>query len=167
VAVERRYDETVAKDVALGTEPAAGGTAPRESTVKLVVSDGPAPVPVPDVAGKGYDGAVQVLAGVRLGASRRDAFSETVDAGVVIGTEPAAGQPAARDSQVVVVVSKGPETVKVPGVVGQSVEAASQALAAVGLTPDVQNYGPGKKVRAQDPPAGTTVRKGSKVTLFL
>jgi len=167
VAVERRFDETVVKDIALGTDPAAGGKAPRESQIKLIVSDGPAPVPVPDVAGKTFDEAAAILKTKRLGAVQGDAFSDTVPAGTVIGTDPAVGQPAARDSQVTVIVSKGPELVAVPNVVGKSVEAASQSLAAVGLTPDVQNYGPGKPVRAQDPPAGTQVKKGSKVTLFL
>jgi beta-lactam-binding protein with PASTA domain len=167
VTVKREYDEDVPKDVALRTDPPADAKWPRESNVTLFVSDGPTPVPVPDVAGGSYDAAVQTLASKRLQAVRRDAFSDTVDAGVVIGTEPAAGQPAARDSQVTVVVSKGPETVQVPNVVGMAVEAASQALSSVGLTPDVQNYGPGKRVRAQDPTGGTVVKKGSKVTLFL
>jgi serine/threonine-protein kinase len=66
-----------------------------------------------------------------------------------------------------VIVSKGPELVAVPNVVGLTVEAASAKLAEFGLTPDVQDYGPGKKVRAQDPGGTTLVKKGSKVTLFL
>jgi beta-lactam-binding protein with PASTA domain len=167
VAVERQFDENVAKDIVLGTKPASPGKAPRESTVTLVVSDGPAPVPVPDVAGKTFAEATAILGQKRLKAVQRDDFSDTVPVGVVIGTEPAAGQPAGRDSEVTVAVSKGPELVAVPNVVGMTVEGASQALSAVGLTPDVQNYGPGKKVRAQDPPATTQVKKGSKVTLFL
>jgi beta-lactam-binding protein with PASTA domain len=48
-----------------------------------------------------------------------------------------------------------------------SVEAASDALSAAGLVADVENFGRGKPVRAQDPAGGTTVRRGSKVTLFL
>jgi serine/threonine-protein kinase len=167
VTVVPQHNEDVPSGVALGSDPVGLGKAPRESSITLIVSDGPAPVPVPDVAGKSYDEAVQILSAKRLGAARRDAFSDTVSAGVVIGTEPAAGQPAARDSQVTIVVSKGPEMVKVPNVVGMTVEAASQALGAAGLTPDVQNYTPGGRVRAQDPPGGTMVRKGSKVTLFL
>jgi beta-lactam-binding protein with PASTA domain len=55
----------------------------------------------------------------------------------------------------------------VPNVVGQSVEAASQALTAVGLVPDVQNYGPGKPVLSESPASGTMVKKGSSVTLVL
>jgi len=167
VSVVRRYDEQAPKDIALGTEPAGAAKAPRESTVKLIVSDGPAPVAVPTVAGQSYDAAAQALTAKRFSPVRRDDFSDTVAVGVVVGTDPAAGQLAPRDSQVTIIVSKGPEMVKVPNVVGETVESASQALAAVGLTPDVQNYGPGKRVRAQDPAAGTSVKKGSKVTLFL
>lgn len=168
VVAERRFDEVVPKDVAIDTDPpGSAGKAPRDSTVKLFISDGPAPVPVPDVAGKSFDEAAAILAAAKLAAVRTEGFSDTVAVGVVIGTDPAVGQPAARDSQVAVIVSKGPELVAVPNVVGLSVEAASAKLAEFGLTPDVKDYGPGKKVRAQDPGSGTQVKKGSKVTLFL
>jgi serine/threonine-protein kinase len=168
VAVERRFDEVVPKDIAIDTDPpGSAGKAPRDSTVKLFVSDGPAPVPVPDVAGKSFEEAASILAAAKLEAVRTEGFSDTVAVGVVIGTDPAVGQPAARDSQVSVIVSKGPELVAVPNVVGLTVEAASAKLAEFGLTPDVQDYGPGKKVRAQDPGGTTLVKKGSKVTLFL
>jgi beta-lactam-binding protein with PASTA domain len=132
-----------------------------------VVSDGPAPVEVPDVAGKGYDEAAAAISAKRLAPVKREAFSDSVAVGVVIGTDPAAGQAAPRDSNVGIIVSKGPELIAVPNVIGQSVEAASQALSNAGLAADVQNFGPGKKVRAQDPSAGTMVKRGAKVTLFL
>jgi len=85
----------------------------------------------------------------------------------VTGTEPPAGQLAPRDSQVVVHVSKGPEPVQVPNVVGASVEQASQALQANGLVADVQNFAPGRTVKSQSPAAGTQVNRGTKVTLVL
>ncbi len=167
VIVEPRHDEEIAKDIALGTEPAGGGRAPRESEITLLVSDGPAPVPVPDVAGRTYDEAAAILTEARLTAVYGEAFSDTVAVGKAVGTNPSVGTPAPRDSEVVVLISKGPEIVTVPNVVGMTVEAASQALANVGLVPDVENYGPGKTVRAQDPGGGAKVKKGSKVTLFL
>jgi serine/threonine-protein kinase len=167
VAVERRFDENVPKDITLGTEPAGGGQAPPESTVKVIVSDGPAPVEVPNVAGTSYEAAAATISAKRLKPVRRDAFSDTIAVGTVIGTDPAAGQQAPRDSDVGVLVSKGPELIAVPRVIGQSVEAASQALKAAGLAADVQNFSPGAKVRAQDPSAGTMVKRGAKVTLFL
>lgn len=168
VRVERAYDEVVARDQVVATTPAGGARAPRESVVVLTVSDGPAPVPVPsDLAGRTYDEAVAILRARGFGATRAEVFSDTVEAGKVVGTDPPAGQPAPKGATVTVNVSKGPEMVAVPSVVGVTVEVASQRLQAAGLVPSVENYGPGRTVRASDPVAGTQVRKGSKVTLFL
>jgi eukaryotic-like serine/threonine-protein kinase len=167
VKTELVYDENVAKGIALGTDPPFGKKETPEQEVKLIVSNGPKPVPVPDVAGKSYDEAVQILAGKRLAAARQDAFSDTVPAGTVIGTEPAAGKEVPRDSTVTIIVSKGPEPVQVPNLVGKTVEVASQTLRDLGLQPDVENYSPGGIVRAQDPAGGSVVNRGSKVTLFL
>jgi len=167
VAVERRFEENAPKDVTLGTEPAGGGLAPPESTVKVIVSDGPAPVEVPEVTSKSYEAAAATISAKRLKPVKREEFSDTIAVGTVIGTEPAAGRQAPRDSEVGVLVSKGPELIAVPGVIGQTVEAASQALKAAGLSADVQNFSPGAKVRAQDPSSGTKVKRGAKVTLFL
>ena len=63
-------------------------------------------------------------------------------------------------------VSKGPEMVKVPSLVGQTLDAATQTLQSQGFVVDTQSYLPGRVVRAQDPAAGTSVNKGTKVTLF-
>jgi serine/threonine-protein kinase len=167
VAGERRYDENVAKDLVLATEPPGGGQAPRESTVKIILSDGPAPVPVPDVAGATYDAAAAQLQAKRLTPVKKEDYSDTIEAGKVIGTDPAVGQLAPRDSEVAIIVSLGPPLVEVPNVTGVTVEAASKRLEGVGLVANVENFAPGKSVRAQDPAAGTTVRRGSKVTLFL
>ena len=167
VAVERRFEENAPKDVTLGTEPAGGGLAPPESTVKVIVSDGPAPVEVPEVTSKSYEAAAATISAKRLKPVKREEFSDTIAVGTVIATEPAAGRQAPRDSEVGVIVSKGPELIAVPGVIGQTVEAASQALKAAGLSADVQNFSPGAKVRAQDPSSGTKVKRGAKVTLFL
>ena len=73
VNVKHQYDETVPVDGVIGTDPAGGTKAARDSTVMLLVSDGPAPVPVPDVTGKTFDEASQLLTGGRLhrGARRR------------------------------------------------------------------------------------------------
>ncbi len=167
VGIQREFNETIDKDIALRTDPVAGTKKRPESSITVFVSDGPPPVPVPEVAGKSYDEAVATLAAQRLGAARKDVFSDTVTAGTVIGTEPAVGQPAARDSVVTVVVSKGPEMVEVPNVVGMTVEAASTALRDRGLIPDVEDYAPGAIVRAQAPTGGNIVKKNSKVTVFL
>jgi serine/threonine-protein kinase len=167
VDAKRTHDENVPAGIALRTDPAANETKAPETTITLIVSDGPAPVAVPAVAGKSYEEAVAALQAKRFGVARVDDFSETVPAGAVIGTEPPAGQLAPRDSQVVVHVSKGPQPVEVPNVVGGSVEQASQALQANGLVADVQNFAPGGTVQSQSPAPGTQVNRGTKVTLVL
>jgi serine/threonine-protein kinase len=131
-----------------------------------LVSDGPAPVAVPDEAGKSFDEASQALTALGFQVVRADDFHATIASGKVIGTDPAPGQEAPRGSQVTIHVSKGPELVKVPSLVGQSLEAATQLLQSQGFQIDTQSYLPGRVVRAQDPAAGTSVNKGTKVTLF-
>jgi serine/threonine-protein kinase len=167
VDTKHDYDESLPAGNAIRTDPAANEKRTPDSTVALVVSDGPRPVAVPDAGGKSYEAAVSALQAKRFTATRVDDFSDTVPTGTVIGTDPPAGQLAPRDSQVVVHVSKGPQPVAVPNVVGASVEQASQALQAVGLQADVQNFAPGRTVRSQTPAAGMQVNKGTKVTLAL
>jgi eukaryotic-like serine/threonine-protein kinase len=167
VDAKRTYDEDVPAGIALRTDPAVNEKKAPESTIALIVSDGPAPVAVPRVAGESYENAASALQAKRFSVARVDDFSDSVASGVVIGTDPAPGQLAPRDSQVVVHVSKGPQPVAVPNVLGVSVEQASQMLQAVGLDADVQNFAPGRVVRSQSPAAGTEVAKKTKVTLAL
>jgi serine/threonine-protein kinase len=169
VEVERAFDENAPVDRVLGADPAPGAAAPPESEVRLRVSDGPAPVPVPtEVTGKSFDEAAAILRARGFGVARADVFDDEADVGRVVGATPAVGAPAPRGSTVTLNVSKGPELVAVPaGLVGLTVEAASQQLQAAGLVPVVENYAPGRRVRATDPAAGTRVRKGARVTLFL
>jgi serine/threonine-protein kinase len=166
VEVKHQFDETVPADAVVGTDPAAGTKAPRDSGLSLLVSDGPAPVPVPDVSKMTYDQAAAALSAAGFAPSRDDVFSDTVAKDQVIGTDPPAGQGANRGGPVVVHVSKGPEMVNVPNLVGLTLDAAQAQLQAGGFVPDTQSYLPGRLVRAQSPAAGTSVTKGTKVTLF-
>jgi serine/threonine-protein kinase len=166
VTVKRQYDETVPVDGVVGTDPPGGTKLARDSTVSLLVSDGPAPVPVPDVHGQSYDAASQALTAAGFTVSRVDDFSDSVPKDQVIGTDPPAGQGANRGSALAVHVSKGPEMVAVPNLVGKTLDAAQATLQAAGFEVDTQSYLPGRLVRAQSPAAGTSVNKGTKVTLF-
>lgn len=166
VAESPVFDDGVPAGAVVATEPAIGTAVLPESQITLVVSDGPAPVEVPGVAGRTYDEAVQALAGARLAATRADdEFSSTVEAGKVIGTNPAAGTSVPRDSTVAVVVSKGPELVEVPPLVGLTLEAAQAALQARGFEVDTVSYLPGRLVRSSNPGAGSKVGRGTEVTL--
>lgn len=101
-----------------------------------------------------------------LKATRAESFHDTFPPGKVIGTRPAAGQKAARDSMVTIVVSKGPDLVAVPNVAGQSVPDAQAALGAAGLQVTNVFGPPNKRVFTTDPGAGANVRRGSGVNLY-
>jgi serine/threonine-protein kinase len=168
VTPRQDYDDLVPVGNVIGTDPPKGSSAPRESEIVLIVSKGPTPVPVPDVSNRTYDEAAAALAAQGFKATRNDVFDDKVDTGKVVGTDPPGGQSAPKGSTITVNVSKGPELVAVPNnLVGKTVEQASQILQAAGLIPDVENYAPGKTVRAVSPKEGTQVKKGSKVSLIL
>ena len=163
---EPRHDDTVPAGSVIGTDPPAGTAVAPESVVVMFVSDGPEPVAVPDVAGRSYEEAAQILGGARFAVTRApDEFSSTVEAGKVIGSIPAAGTAAPRDSTVSVVVSKGPELVDVPTLVGLTLEAAQAKLQVAGFEVDTTGYLPGRVVRSSNPQAGSKVGRGTKVTL--
>ena len=61
VHVERPNDETVEYNHVINTDPPIGDSAARDSDITLLVSNGPAPVPIPDVSNKSYDEAAQEL----------------------------------------------------------------------------------------------------------
>jgi serine/threonine-protein kinase len=75
--------------------------------VQLVLSAGPALVPVPDVVGLNVPQASKILAaaGVRVGTI--DSTSAGQEQGVVMATRPAAGIGRARGAAVALVVSRG------------------------------------------------------------
>ena len=93
----------------------AEGTPPEAETgtaVGLVVSDGPQPRTVPEIAaGSAPADACAALAAVQLGCNQVEVFRDTVPAGQVVGISPAAGEQLPRDSAVEVQVSKGPELI--------------------------------------------------------
>jgi beta-lactam-binding protein with PASTA domain len=131
------------------------------------VSKGPAPRPVPDgLEGKTYEEAAAALEAVQLVPKKVEAFSDDVEAGQVIELRPVS-DPAPRDSEVEVVVSKGPDLVKVPSVQGMSLEEAVRALEGAGFEVG-DAFGPAKgQPFLTDPPAGTEVPRGETVDIYL
>jgi eukaryotic-like serine/threonine-protein kinase len=96
--------------------------------------------------------------------------SETVEAGKVIGTNPAAGQPVAKGSKIQLIVSSGKEQVTVPNLYGRTQSEAMSDLASVGLTGTVTSVfscdsASAGRVIAQSPSAGSRVDRGNNVNM--
>ena len=159
------FSDTIPKDVVVDWSP-KNTTIERDGTVTVTFSGGKEPKPVPSLVDKIYDEAVKILQGLGFGAAKEEAFSDKVEAGAVISTRPEPNTPVTPGTEIVVIVSKGPEQVEVPNLNGLSEEAAEAKLKEAGLRLG-DRFGPPKRtVFASLPRAGTTVDRGSSVDIY-
>ncbi|MHB8293876.1 MAG: Stk1 family PASTA domain-containing Ser/Thr kinase [Acidimicrobiales bacterium] len=163
--VTSSYSEAVTAGSVISWSPSVG-LVPKGATITVVVSAGPRPRVVPQLAGDTYQAAVAKLQALGLAAAEQQAYSSTAPAGTVISTAPGPAATVARGTTITVTVSKGPDLVAVPDVAGQGVLAATSAMASAGLS--VSNvYGPpNQPVFATQPPPGAKVPRGSSVNLY-
>lgn len=132
--------------------------------------------PLPDVTGKTVDDATSTLTGAQLKVNPDSVmeYSDSVSEGHVIGISDREGGGNWRPNDTITLhVSKGPEPVPVPAVVGQTLDKAKQTLTDAGFQVSYAPWGdlPGfaamATVTAQNPGADQSVPRGSKVTLTI
>jgi beta-lactam-binding protein with PASTA domain len=121
-----------------------------------------------DLSGMSVEEAEQKLQEMGLEAGEKsEEFSDNVAAGIVISTTPSAGDELEKGSSVALVVSKGPETVAVPSIVGAAEADAVAILQSLGFQVEVwHNYNEtvaAGLVMAVEPAVDTALMKGSKV----
>lgn len=146
--------------------PAAGEEADEGSTVTLLVSAGPEQVTVPNAVGLPEAAARQTLVAAGFEVTSNDVFAER-EPGTVTAQRPVAGSELAPGGRVSLSVSRGPELVAVPNVVGMTRAEAEQALTDAGLEPDVDEVPseePAGTVVAQHPTSGE-IRSGDAVRI--
>ncbi|MDO8736688.1 MAG: Stk1 family PASTA domain-containing Ser/Thr kinase [Thermoleophilia bacterium] len=172
------FSDAVAEGNIISQDPVAGAQVQKGSSVRYVVSKGVQPakeVDVPDVKNLTIDQASARLSqqGLVLGTATEQ-YSETVGLGKVISQSPGSGQKAAEGSSVNVVVSLGPQPVKVtvPSLITMSKNDAENAILAKGLVPfvsELSNPDPATHgfVYDQDPASGTKVDEGSTVIIYV
>ncbi|WP_100350179.1 Stk1 family PASTA domain-containing Ser/Thr kinase [Luteimicrobium subarcticum] len=161
------YSDTVPKGTVVSVTPKEGSTVPHTTHAKVVVSQGPAPVDVPQVTGSTEDVATQTLADFGLKVSATEKNDDTIPAGTVMSQSPTDGTAAHRGDTVEIVVSKGPEMVDVPDVTGESTKDARKKLQDAGFKVKVSKFAGGffDRVRFQSPGGKSQAPKGSTVTL--
>jgi serine/threonine-protein kinase len=165
--VEKESSTEVEAGFVIDQSPDAGTQVAKDSTVTIKVSTGPKQVEVPKLVGKTYEEAVDLLNAVNLEARRRNVFSERPQ-GRVAAQDPKAGETVDEGTAVVVSVSKGPEQVGVPDVVGMSQANATATLEAADFVVSVVEQASSTTagtVIQQSPPAGADTDKGSTVTI--
>ena len=138
--------------------------------VQLTVSDGPGKTEVPDVSGDPADEAQQTLEDAGFDVTATDQSSADVEAGIVIDTDPAAGESVQAGSEITMYVSSGVKQVAVPPLVGLTLAAAAQRIAAKGLeynSTEEESDRPAGEVISQSPDAGTKVDPGSTIEMVV
>ncbi|WP_399137692.1 Stk1 family PASTA domain-containing Ser/Thr kinase [Streptomyces sp. NBUA17] len=168
--VTKAFSEEVPTGFVVSTKPAAGTTVRGGSAVALVVSKG-RPVDVPDVTGDDLDEARTELseAGLKVKVAEKRVNSEH-DSGQVARQTPEPGSEAAEGDTVTLTVSKGPQMVEVPDVVGDSVDDAKQRLEEAGFAvkEDRGLLGLfGDTVKEQSVEGGDTAPKGSSIKITI
>ena len=135
------------------------------SIIDLQVSLGP----VPQVSGFTLDQARALLANGKLVVEEIEVFSNDIPAGLVVRLV-ITQTPLPEDGRVTLEISKGPEIVIMPNVVGETIAAAERLLKSLGLEVLIDtnqlrsNYGIAK-VTDQLPRPGSEIRIGGRVTI--
>ncbi|KOS55006.1 Stk1 family PASTA domain-containing Ser/Thr kinase [Rhodococcus rhodochrous] len=159
------YSTAVEEGGVAALDPAPGTVLPVGAEVAVIISKGSPPVDVPDVAGRTVDEARRALDTVGLTVREtREVFDADVDAGRVVGTDPAIGNRVNAGGSVTLMVSNA---VKVPSLLGRTVAAARDELGRLGLDVEVRQFAGSDRsvVIGQSPGAGDRVEPGGTVTL--
>lgn len=142
---------------------------PQGSAVQVVVSKGPAPVPVPKVVGDTREAAETVL-GANWVVNVEEEYSDDVERGRVISQTPDPKTELQPGETVTIVVSLGPREFELPSFVGMTKDAAIAEIRSLGLIPQAVEF-PGAvgelTVASQVPIAGSIVRAGDRITIYV
>lgn len=127
------------------------------------------PGTIPQLANKTVAEAQQLLRTAGFQSTTRDVFDDNVSPGLVVGSEPAAGQVVRKFESISLAVSKGPELFPLPVLTGKSLDDAKAALNGSGMAlgPTTSRYDDAAAgtVLAQKPAKGTPAKRGTPVAL--
>jgi serine/threonine-protein kinase len=167
------YSSSIEAGLVATQDPARGERVHDGATVTLQLSKGPSEQAVPDVRGKTVADAKDALreASLDVGDVRR-VYSDAIDKGRVIRTDPNAGTSLHVGREVTLIVSKGVQPVPVPDVSNKSVDEATKILTEAGFTvgSTTQDYSdevPDGRVITTSPAAGVGATPGSPIGLIV
>jgi serine/threonine-protein kinase len=166
---------TQAKGTVLSTDPAAGTSVAKKTSVRMVVSVGPKVVYVlvPSVVNEQYTTATQTLSAPGTNLSFKANFvTSTRPQGTVLSQSPPGGTKVKSTTVVVLTVSGQQTSVDVPSVLGQAPATAGEMLKGANLAVGTQTsqcssqFGSGL-VSSQNPGAGASVSPNTPVNLVV
>jgi serine/threonine-protein kinase len=172
VVAGHQYSQAVPSGSVISQTPPPESKLKQGGAVRVVVSDGQQPVPVPNLRNDPVQVAEGILGGLGLKWTSSPQTSMTVPAGAVISNSPNSGTLVPGRS-VALVVSSGKPKVPVPPIAltTEPFAQAKAALAQAGLrvTEDLayNNSVPAGSVISVSPPSGTQIQVGSPVNVVV
>ena len=161
--------DTVEEGKIVSQKPGVDERVSENTEIQLVVSAGKEAkeLKVPDVKGMSEDEAMRILTDKKLVPEFDYAFSDDVEEGEVISTDPEVGTAIEEGKTVTVLISKGTKKVSVPKLIGKGKGEAENLLAEAGLTGKATSeysseFGEGI-VMSQNTEEGKKVEKGTTV----
>ncbi|MGZ4806483.1 MAG: PASTA domain-containing protein, partial [Ilumatobacteraceae bacterium] len=150
----------------------AGDTVTIKTTVKAVLSAGPKPRVVPDLTGMTIDQATAALATQDLVLVQVDPQFNNVPVGLIAAQDISPNTTLQRGATISVAVSKGPDVVAVVPLANLTLQQATDALTAAGLTVGVVSGNPagvlvGAQYQGVDILPGQLLPRGSAIDITL
>ncbi|MBI0136881.1 MULTISPECIES: Stk1 family PASTA domain-containing Ser/Thr kinase [Bifidobacterium] len=153
--------QDVPKDHVTRTDPAAGQSVAKGTSILIYISSGM--TKVPDLSGKTKDDATKTLQSLHFNITIREQASNTVAKDMVISTDPAAGSSVQQGAMITVTVSNGMQLGNYIGMtLGEAKRTLGQGVKITVNGPNNDNA----EVTGQDPAAGASFDK-SKDTITL
>jgi beta-lactam-binding protein with PASTA domain len=153
-------------------DPAAGDCGALAAGAGWFFGMGPgSPGTIPELANKTVAEAQQLLRSAGFQSTTEDAvYDDNIPPGLVVDTQPDAGQVIRKYQTVSLAVSKGPELFPLPELAGKTLDDAKSALNSAGMalgqiTETFNESAAAGTVLAQVPPSGNPVKHGTPVAL--
>ena len=165
------HSDTIPAGEVIGSTPAQGDTVRHDTEVVLEISDGPAPIEIPDVTTLTEAEALALLDTYALDVTVETERTDEAPEGEVFRQDPGAGEDGVRTQPITIWVSEGPPLVAVPDFTYNTVDRASADLEQLRLQVELEASNPWpwttpEFVVDQRPEPGTELEVGDTVTLI-
>lgn len=170
--VREQYSEEVEEGQVIRTTPEAGRMRDPETEINLYVSQGPETIEVNDYVGRSIEQVRPLVADSFQTVTENEEFSDE-PIGTIIAQQPEAGEEVnALETELILTVSKGPETRELLDLRGYNARALEDYAASSGFVinssaRENSSEVPAGEVIRQSPEPGTMLKPGSEVAVVI
>ncbi|XKH51466.1 Stk1 family PASTA domain-containing Ser/Thr kinase [Chryseomicrobium palamuruense] len=170
--VREQYSEEVEEGQVIRTTPEAGRMRDPETEINLYVSQGPETIKVNDYVGRSIEQVRPLVADSFQSVTENEEFSDE-PIGTIIAQQPEAGEEVnALETELILTVSKGPETRELLDLRGYNARALEDYAASSGFVinssaRENSSEVPAGEVIRQSPEPGTMLKPGSEVAVVI